>query len=296
LTWIAVTVESDASAAHALSDALLEAGALSVDLSDAAAGSSSEQPIYGEPSSPGPACWPRARLTALFPKGTDVPGALAQACAEAGLNAIEPVAIDSIEDEDWVRTTQQQFAPLRITQRLWIVPSWHAAPDPGALNVVLDPGLAFGTGTHPTTQLVLRWLDRTVRGGEIVIDYGCGSGILAIAALKLGAAAACGVDLDEQALLAARRNAMQNQVPLQVLSGADLLPASADIVVANILAHPLIVLAPLLAGHVRPGGALALSGILSEQGSEVLAAYQPWFDTAIADWQEGWVLLSGVRR
>jgi ribosomal protein L11 methyltransferase len=179
---------------------------------------------------------------------------------------------------------------------LWIVPSWHAAPDPDAINVVLDPGLAFGTGTHSTTQLMLRWLERTVRGGEAVIDYGCGSGILAIAALKLGASIAYGFDLDQQALLAARHNAMQNQVQLQLSAGADASTGAVQIVVANILAHPLIVLAPLLAGRVRPGGLLALSGILADQAPEVLAAYRQWFDIAVADHQEGWVLLSGLRR
>jgi ribosomal protein L11 methyltransferase len=296
MNWLAVTIDADAKSAHALSDALLNAGALSVDLSDAAAGSAAEQAIYGEPSSPQEAVWPHARLTALFPEEADVRRALAQACAEAGLAAIEPRLIETVAEQDWVRKTQQQFTPVQISSRLWIVPSWHAAPDSGAINVVLDPGLAFGTGTHPTTQLVLRWLERTVRGGESLVDYGCGSGILAIAALKLGARIAHGIDVDPQALLAARHNAVQNQVQLHLAAGTDASIGPADIVVANILAHPLIVLGPLLARHARPGGMLALSGILADQAPEVLAAYQPWFEVALADRQEEWVLLSGVRR
>ena len=165
-----------------------------------------------------------------------------------------------------------QFAPIRISPRLWIVPSWHGAPDPGAVNIVLDPGLAFGTGNHPTTRLALRWLERVIAGGESVLDYGCGSGILAIAALKLGAARATGVDVDDQALLAAQRNAMQNQVDAIFHNAAETIRQPAQIVVANILAHPLIVLAPLLARFTAPGGRLALAGLLAVQAGEVCAA------------------------
>lgn len=296
VSWLAVTLESDAPGAQVLPDALIEAGALSVDLSDAAAGSAAEEAIYGEPPAPEPGLWLRVRITALFPAQADVRAALARAFAGAGLDPAEPLAIEPVPEQDWVRRTQHQFAPVRISPRLWIVASWHAAPDASAINVVLDPGLAFGTGAHPTTQLVLRWLERTVRGGESVIDYGCGSGILAIAALKLGAGSACAIDLDAQALLAARRNAMQNQVQLQVSSAAGSPIAPARIVMANILAHPLIVLAPVLAGLTLPGGTLALSGILADQGPEVLAAYRQWFDVAVAERQEDWVLLSGLRR
>jgi len=296
VSWLAVTLESDAVGAQALPDALIEAGALSVDLSDAAAGSPSEEAIHGESPASGTGLWSRVRITALFPAQSDVRTALARAFAGAGVETIEPLAIEPVHEQDWVRKTQQQFAPVRISSRLWIVATWHTVPDAGAINVVLDPGLAFGTGTHPTTQLVLRWVERAVRGGESVIDYGCGSGILAIAALKLGAGTACAVDLDEQALLAARRNAMQNQVRVQVSSAAGLSAAPAQIVMANILAHPLIVLAPVLAGLTLPGGVLALSGILADQAPEVLAAYRQWFDIAVADRQEDWVLLSGLRR
>lgn len=295
LFWLAVTFECEARGANALADALLEAGALSVDLSDAAAGLAGEQPLYAETGLPPVPAWPRARITTLFPGGADVTAELDRARLAAGLDALERVTVERVPEQDWVRQTQQQFTPVRISPRLWIVPSWSVAPDVTAVNVVLDPGLAFGTGTHATTQLILRWLERTVRGGETVIDYGCGSGILGIAALKLGARTAHGVDIDEQARLAARRNAVQNRVAFQVSDGGQL-AGGAQIVMANILARPLTVLAPLLASLTERGGALALSGILLDQAPELLAAYQPWFDVEAMERQEEWVLLGGIRR
>ena len=296
MSWLCVTLESDAAGAQALSDALLDAGALSVDLADAAADSSFAGAGCAEPVAAVPALWSRVRVTALFPAPTDLRAALAHAFAGAGVAASEPVVVETVPEQDWVRRTQQQFAPVQISPRLWIVASWHAIPDAGAIHVILDPGLAFGTGTHATTQLVLRWLERTVRGGESVIDYGCGSGILAIAAMKIGAGRAHAVDVDEQALLAARGNAMQNQVQVEVSSASGPAIAPARIVMANILARPLIVLAPVLARLTLPAGRLALSGILAEQGEEVLAAYDPWFDIAVIDRQEDWVLLGGERK
>jgi ribosomal protein L11 methyltransferase len=295
LFWLAVTFDCEAGGAHALADALLEAGALSVDLSDAAAGRAGEQPLYAETGSADQPVWPQARITALFPRETDVAAELDHARQAAGLDTIGRVTIERVPEQDWVRRTQQQFTPVRISPRLWIVPSWSAVPDVTAVNVVLDPGLAFGTGTHATTQLILRWLERTVRGGETVIDYGCGSGILGIAALKLGAGAAHGVDIDEQARLAARHNAVQNRVPLRVSDGKQL-GAAARIVMANILARPLVVLAPLLAALTERAGALALSGILADQAQELLQAYRPWFEVEATERQEEWVLLSGTRR
>jgi ribosomal protein L11 methyltransferase len=296
VSWLAVTLETDAAGAHVLSDALIGVGAISADLSDAAAAAAAERPVYGEAPYAQPGLWPRVRIRALFPAQTDLKAALARAFEDTGLAAIEPLAVEPVSERDWVSETQRQFAPVQISPRLWIVASWHEVPDAGAINVVVDPGLAFGTGTHATTQLALRWLERTVRGGESVIDYGCGSGILAIAALKLGAGDACAVDIDGQALLAAQRNAMQNQVTLQVANVADVSAAPANIVVANILAQPLIVLAPVLAGLAQRGGSLALSGILADQAQEMLAAYEPWFDLGVEEEQEGWVLLSGRRR
>jgi len=200
-----------------------------------------------------------------------------------------------VGDEDWVRLSQSQFEPIRISDKLWIVPSWTTAPDAHAVNLVLDPGLAFGTGSHPTTRLCLQWLERTVRGGERILDYGCGSGILAIAALRLGAREALGVDVDPLALIAARANAARNRADVRFINTETALDSQADLVIANILANPLILLAPLLAGYMSKGGRIALSGILEAQAEEVMKAYAPWFAMRASASDEGWVLLEGLR-
>lgn len=295
MSWLAVSFEADSERIEPLTDALLEAGACAVDISDAEAGTPQETPIFGEPGSTARS-WERSRVSALFPENADLQPALATAFAAAGIAATMQYRVERVDDQDWVRITQDQFAPQQITPRLWVVPSWHTAPDPRAINIVLDPGLAFGTGTHPTTRLCLCWLDRHIRGGESVIDFGCGSGILAIAALKLGAAEACGVDIDEQALLAARHNAMQNQVSAVFLDAADKLAQPALIVVANILANPLQVLAPLLAKLTLERGRVVLSGVLAEQADEVCETYRPWFEMEMAEHEDGWVLLSGMKK
>lgn len=295
MTWLSVSLEIEQRLVEPLSEALLEAGAASVDVADADAGSPAERPLFAEPGAEMPAGWKRSRISALVAGDADAGELLGAACAKAGI-AVPRYEIERVEEQDWVRATQAQFVPIRISRRLWIVPSWHRAPDPTAINIALDPGLAFGTGAHPTTRLCLRWLERNIHGGEFVIDYGCGSGVLAIAALKLGAAQAAGVDIDEQALLAARCNAMQNHVNASFHSAAGAKVAPAQIVVANILAHPLIVLAPMLARLTRPGGRLALSGLLPTQASDVCAAYRPWFEIGVDDEEEGWTLLSGVRQ
>jgi ribosomal protein L11 methyltransferase len=285
--------------AEPLSEGLMEAGALSVDVSDADAGTATERPIFDEPGGAPAPGWARARVSALFAIRADVPRALAQAFDGAGVRPSSAYEIGRVEDDDWVRRTQAQFTPQEVAPGLWIVPSWHALPDPGATNVVLDPGLAFGTGTHPTTRLCLRWLATHVRGGQSVIDFGCGSGILAIVALKLGAGSASGVDIDPQAVTAARENALRNGVAASFFAAADLRRdgnTRADIVVANILAQPLIVLAPLLGELSEDGGRVALSGILVEQAQEVRAAYAPWYDFEPVQEEDGWVLVSGTRR
>lgn len=294
MSWLSVCLEVEEGLVEPLSEALLEAGAVSVDVTDAEAGSSGEQPLFGEPGAGAPAGWRRNRVCALLAADADPAAFVKAACARIGI-AAPAHDVQRVPERDWVRATQEQFAPIRISRRLWIVPSWHRAPDPEAINIVLDPGLAFGTGSHPTTRLCLRWLERVVRGGESVIDYGCGSGVLAIAALKLGAARATGIDIDEQALLAARRNAMQNQVDPDFHGAAEGFGPPAQIMVANILAHPLIVLAPALARLTRPGGRLALAGLLAPQAEEVRSAYRAWFDIGVEEEDEGWTLLSGIR-
>jgi ribosomal protein L11 methyltransferase len=296
MPWLSVQTVVAAPIAEALSDALLGAGAVSVDVSDADAGTAWERPIFDEPGQFAAPGWAHARVAALFPHSSDIPAAMHSALAAAGLPAGNAYEVVRVEDDDWVRRTQAQFTPQRITPELWIVPSWHEPPDPDAINIVLDPGLAFGTGTHPTTRLCLRWLAREVSRGASVIDFGCGSGILAIAALKLGAASAAGVDIDPHAVQAAAANAARNGVNATFVGAAESLRGVADIVVANILAQPLVVLAPMIATLNAPGGRLALSGILIDQADEVVDAYRPWYDFAPASDEDGWVLLSAFRR
>lgn len=296
MPWLCAILQTDEAAVEALSDALLETGALAVDVQDAAAGTASEHPIFAEPGERPAAGWNSNRVGALFAIDADLYTLIPQALLAAGLEARSVFSIERVEDADWVRLTQSQFQPLQITPRLWVVPSWHSAPDPAAINIVLDPGVAFGTGAHPTTRLCLRWLDAVVRPDADVLDYGCGSGILAIAAMRLGAARACGVDIDPQALQAARDNAQQNRVAAEFIAAEADAVEPAQIVVANILANPLTVLAPLLARLTRPGGLIALSGILAEQAATVIEAYAADFEMRREATDEGWVLLTGVRK
>ncbi len=297
MSWLSLVVDSDAEHAEALSDALLDLGALSVDLLDADADTPDEQAIFGEPGEPPPGVWQHNRVSALFDSDKDVSTILRDASATIGLKQIPQHRIEPLADNDWVRLTQSQFEPIPISPRLWIVPTWHTPSDPNAINIVLDPGLAFGTGSHPTTRLCLRWLDNNLRGGESVLDYGCGSGILAIAALKLGAARAVGVDVDSQAVIASRDNANANQVKnVQFYLPDDAPHASYDLVVANILTNPLRILAPLLAKATNSGGQIVLSGILEEQAQDVMNIYQQWFDLNAPIFEDGWSCLSGRKR
>ena len=320
MPWLSLVVDSDAEHAEAISEALLELGALSVDLLDADADTPDEQAIFGEPGEPPPGVWQHNRVSALFDSDKDVSAILRNASAIIGLKQIPQHRIETLTDNDWVRLTQSQFEPIPISPRLWIVPTWHTPSDPNAINIVLDPGLAFGTGSHPTTRLCLRWLDINLQGGERVLDYGCGSGILAIAALKLGAAHAVGVDVDLQAVIASRDNAIGNQVKNARFYLPDEIPKAGnslssyelekltpphssseellaghpyDLVVANILTNPLCILAPLLAKATRSGGQVVLSGILEEQAQDVMNIYQPWFDLNAPIFEDGWSCLSG---
>lgn len=290
--WLSLKIAADQDQAEALSDALLAAGALAVSIEDRDAGTAAEEAQFAEPGEAEPRAWRRNWVVALLPGDTDVPALLDR----LGLAAQAEHTLEAVPEQDWVRLTQSQFDPIRITDRLWIVPSWHEAPHPDAVNIELDPGLAFGTGSHPTTRLCLIWLAEHLCGGEAVLDYGCGSGILAIAAAKLGAARVLGVDIDPQAVAAARDNALRNRVHAEFCLPDDAPPMQADILVANILTNPLRALAPLLAGRVRSEGRIILSGILESQADQVMAAYHPWFDMSLSGLQEGWALLEGVRR
>ncbi len=297
MNWLTLIVDTDARHAESLSDALLAHGALSVDLLDADADTPDEQAIFGEPGEPPPGVWQHNRVSALFDAHSDVAGILRAAASDIGLALLPEHRIETLADNDWVRLTQSQFDPIRISNRLWIVPTWHTPSDPSAINIVLDPGLAFGTGSHPTTRLCLRWLDSHLQGGESLLDYGCGSGILAIAALKLGAARAVGVDLDAQAVAASRDNALANEAHDISFYLPDTAPRDKyDLVVANILTNPLRLLAPLLSDATRSGGQIVLSGILEAQAQDVMGIYRQWFDLNEPVFEDGWSCLSGRKR
>lgn len=293
--WLSVSVDTDAARAEALSDALMELGALSVSVEDADAGTDREQPQFGEPGAALIPLWQSSRVVALLPPDTDVPLMLEEAAQSVGLSSPLSYQQTEVAEQNWVRLTQSQFDPIKITDRLWIVPSWHENPNPAAINLILDPGMAFGTGSHPTTFLCLRWLCENVRQGESLLDYGCGSGILGIAAARLGAGRVVGVDIDDQALIAARDNATRNAVEIELRHSSQPLAVQFERVVANILTNPLCVLAPLLCARVAPGGALALSGVLETQAEQVITAYAPFMTLTVTATHEGWVLLTGTQ-
>ncbi|RTL50638.1 MAG: 50S ribosomal protein L11 methyltransferase [Rhodocyclaceae bacterium] len=294
--WINVALLTDAAHADALSDALMEQGAVSVNVEDALAGTDEETPQFGEPGSLTTPLWEESRVIALFEPCDDLPGRIAAACQSIGLDDLPEMELEEVEEQNWVQLTQSQFDPIRINDRMWIVPSWHESPDPQAINLQLDPGMAFGTGSHPTTFLCLQWLCDTVKGNETLLDYGCGSGILAIAAAKLGAGSVLGIDIDEKALESARYNAERNQVSLALRHSAQPLTEQFDIVVANILTNPLCVLAPLLSSRVAPGGRLVLSGVLESQAQQVIDAYAPYMALQVGAIHEGWCRLENLAK
>jgi len=291
MPWLQVRLAISPEQAQTYEDALLEVGAVSVTFMDA-----EDQPIF-EPDLGTTPLWSHTHLLALFEADTDADAVFAHLHLLTGAALPEHQA-EVIADQDWERSWMDNFQPMRFGQRLWIVPSWHAAPEPDAVNLLLDPGLAFGTGTHPTTAVCLEWLDGQDLQGCNLLDFGCGSGILAIAALLLGAKQAVGTDIDYQAIEASRDNAERNgidasRLPLYL---PEQLPAEqADVVVANILAGPLVALAPQITSLVKPGGRLALSGILAEQGEDVAAAYAEAFDLDPLCIRDGWVRISGRR-
>lgn len=294
--WVNARIIADAQQADALGDALMEAGALSVTVEDADAGTPEETPQYGEPGMETQLVWARSVLSALFESDAPVSEIVNQCAADLGLQA--ELTIEDVPETDWVRATQAQFEPIPIAGPLWIVPTWHTPPHADAINLVLDPGLAFGTGSHPTTRMCLQWLVRE-RPAGIVLDYGCGSGILAIAAAKLGASEVVGVDIDPQAVRSAHDNADANGVQAAFFDASNSLPAPCDtqkydVVLANILANPLRVLAPALTARLKPGASLVLAGLLAEQAEELIGIYSPWLEMHVADTQEGWSLLVGV--
>ncbi|WP_297910077.1 50S ribosomal protein L11 methyltransferase [Thiomonas sp.] len=282
-----------------LSDALLELGALSVDVEDRLAGSEQERALFGEPGMEQPrAAWSDNLVRALFADESGADAALLGLLADGVLPDLQGVRQREVAEQDWVRLTQSQFQPVCVDERLWIVPSWHETPAGASMVLRLDPGLAFGTGTHPTTQLCLRWL---LRQGSLrerqVLDYGCGSGILALGAALLGVEAVDAVDIDPDAVQATRLNAEANGLRLRHVCHVDELPAQRyDVVVANILASPLRLLAPVLAARARPGGQLVLSGILERQAEELIEVYAPHASLSVWAELDGWVCLAGPVR
>ena len=295
MAWQNVSFLTDAGHAEPVCDALMEAGALSASIEDADAGTPDEQPQFGEPGSVTTPGWQHSRVVALFEMDADVAAMLSAACRAVGLPSVPAFEVSLLEEQNWVQLTQSQFDPIRVSDRLWIVPSWHDSPDPEAINLILDPGMAFGTGSHPTTRLCLEWLERNVSACCSVLDYGCGSGILAIAAARLGAGRVAGVDIDPQAVDSARANAERNGVAATFEDSAQALAGEYDVVVANILSNPLRLLAPAICAHVRSGGRLALSGILKEQAEEIISIYAQWLPMSVADVREDWVCLSGIK-
>jgi ribosomal protein L11 methyltransferase len=299
MSWTEVVIEIARDHAEALSDALMEAGALSVSVEDADEGTEDEKPLFGEPGMiPTEAAWDRSRVVALTDVDADHAVIVAEAAAAIKLPSPPGFTTRPVDDADWVRLTQSQFEPIHIGKNIWVVPSWHDAPDPDALVLELDPGLAFGTGSHPTTRLCMEWLEAHPAPGKSVLDYGCGSGILAMVARKLGAADVAGVDIDPQAIESARLNAERNSCDIDFFvpdefAASKYTEQKFDIVVANILSSPLKLMAPMLSGRVAAGGSLILSGVLERQAEEVAAAYAPFIKLGVWAEQDGWVALHG---
>lgn len=297
MSYRELIAELDREHAEALSDALLDVGALSVSVEDADADTPDEQPLFGEPGLvPEKSAWKRSRVVALLAEDADPAVLLTAAANEIGLGAAPSFSVRDVAEQDWVRLTQAQFDPISIGERIWVVPSWHDAPDPNALVLELDPGLAFGTGSHPTTRLCMEWLEQSVKPGQSLLDYGCGSGILAILAKKCGADPVTGIDIDPQAVESARHNSERNHAAVTYGLPDECPSGEFDIVVANILSNPLKLMASMLSSKVRPGGRIALSGVLARQADEVAAAYAKWIDIGVWREHEGWVCLAGTRR
>ncbi len=290
MAWIQFIFDSTPDVADHLSDLLSECGASAVTLQDNA-----DQAIY-EPEIGTTPLWASTNVIALFDATTDTATIINLLGTLLAPTAVPKYRIEAVEDKDWVREWMDNFKPISFGEKLWICPSWHTPPQANAINIMLDPGLAFGTGTHPTTALCLNWLDQAALKGKTVIDYGCGSGILAIAAALLGAQKVIGVDTDPQALEATQANAKRNGVEIDTYLPDDCPAISCDVLLANILAGPLQSLVERLATLCKPSASIVLSGILDEQAADVSQHYQPWFDMQAAVLKDEWVRIVGQRR
>jgi|TARA_B110000240_G_scaffold169787_1_gene192986 ribosomal protein L11 methyltransferase len=295
MSWTNLLVQTNKKEVDSISDFLLELGAISTSIQDSNLNQNNEELIFGEPNNQSQQFWENNTVQALFENSIDIEiiKAALMAKFDTPKNFIEA---SNIQDQDWVKLTQSQFSPIKIHDKLWIIPTWHEIQDKKALNLILDPGLAFGTGTHPTTHLCLLWLLDNVNKDVTVLDYGCGSGILGIAAKKIGAKKVFGVDIDDQAIKSSRDNAEINNVEIFWNNTEIKVDYRTDLVVANILSSALSVLAPALAGHCKPNGKIALSGILQSQEKDLKKIYSQWFDFQPSHYKDGWVLISGIKR
>ncbi len=293
--WINLKIRASAEYAHIISDALIELGALSSSIEDTYLNSDNEETLFGEPNIPSNTIWQHNNIESLFDDSVSIDIIIDELKTITGLSQID-YTLETVEEQNWVALTQSQFEPISILDKLWIVPSWHTSPNPNAINIVLDPGLAFGTGSHPTTHLCLEWLIKEINANDRVLDYGCGSGILSIAAKKCGAKEVVGVDIDPQAIISSMHNAKENHVNIQFYNSESSLKFEADIVVANILSSALSVLAPIIAKACKPQGKIALSGILKEQVEMLTEIYSVWFNLNKPIEREGWILMSGAKK
>ncbi|HQT81452.1 MAG: ribosomal protein L11 methyltransferase [Ferrovum sp. 37-45-19] len=296
MAWNQIHFAVSSDLAEPLSDALLHHGALTVSIENFDFPGQPEFEVFGEPGYETSELWPWCTLKVLIDISNNAQTIMQAACDELALSETPAFQVDTIEDQDWVQLTQSQFEPIQINDRLWIVPTWHTPPDERAINIRIDPGQAFGTGGHPTTQLCLNALLKELTPQSEVLDYGCGSGILAIAAAKVGVKSVVGVDIDDAAVSAAIHNAGLNNVSAHFYNNQDWKSIQQfDVVVANILAAPLKVLAPLLSSYVKPGGLLIMSGLLAKQTEEMINCYSPWLKLTQLSQQEEWVCLMGKK-
>ncbi len=295
MSWTNLLVQTNKKEVDSISDFLLELGAISTSIQDSNLNQNNEELIFGEPNNQSQQFWENNTVQALFENSIDIE--IIKAALMAKFDTPKKfIEASNIQDQDWVKLTQSQFSPIKIHDKLWIIPTWHEIQDKKALNLILDPGLAFGTGTHPTTHLCLLWLLDNVNRDVTVLDYGCGSGILGIAAKKIGAKKVFGVDIDDQAIKSSRDNAEINNVEIFWNNTEIKVDYRTDLVVANILSSALSVLAPALAAHCNPNGKIALSGILQSQEKELKKIYSQWFDFQPTNYKDGWVLISGIKR